>query len=296
MFSFFTGLFSHTSSMHLEYGQLLGIMIIISTISTLSAFLILNVDAARWFGVDGLNIPGTMKRSSFVLLAMVILLIFILSFSSLILEAVEAVLYGVFRLIVFLLNLLAVEQQPEDVMQRDESSLFPDSYESASEPSIIGVILMWLVVGVLILAIITSIVIAMLKLIRFIMRLLKAEREKEATGNEVFTEIIEKISLVRKKRAFRGFTRQPRYSSLLTERERILYIYREYVKRAKRNGFTDDSFSDTANEILEEISQNANRESFPLPDDLSAVFNAVRYSNDSAIVVEADKLRRRLIP
>jgi len=125
--------------------------------------------------------------------------------------------------------------------------------------------------------------------------LFKTGRGSVMQSSEVFTEIIEKIAPARKKRTIRDFIREPRYSSLQTDRERILFIYRAYVKRAKRHGYTYNSNSGTANEILDEITQNASPGTFPLPENLNAAFNAVRYSNEVTVPLNADELKRKLL-
>ena len=280
-----------------EHEQLYGILIIISTVSILSFFLIINIDDARWFGPDRLNIPDNMKRSSFIILAIVSVVIALVSFSSIIVEAVKTFFIGIFRLIIALIELLAPSGRVIGAQQPAADQFFGFEGDAAlvDEATHIHPVIIWIIIGASFAVLATLIVFALIKVIRFLIKIFRTERSGISLGNEVFTEIIEKITPNRKKRTLREYVKQARYSSLQTDRERILYIYRVYVKRAKRSGFTHDGISDTANEVLDEITQNANRERFPLPDDLNKIFNVVRYSNDINIPVDTDELKRRLL-
>jgi len=280
-----------------EQEQLYGILIIISTVSILSFFLIINIDSARWFGPDRLNIPDSMKRSSFIILAIVSVVIALVSFSSIIVEAVKSFFIGIFRLIIALIELLAPSGRVIETQQPagDPFSFFEVDAAPVDEPTYLHPAIIWIIIGISFAVLAALIIFAIVKLVRFLLKLFRTERSGISLGNEVFTEIIEKIAPNRKKRTLRDYVKQARYSSLQSDRERILYIYKAYVKRAKRNGFTHDGIGDTANEVLDEITKNANKERFPLPDDLNNIFNVVRYSNDINIPVDTDELKRRLL-
>ena len=296
MLNFVIGVIIRLAVTHIFNEQFLNILIIISTVAVLSFFLILNIDNARWFGPDKLSIPVSVKRSSFVILAVVGAVITLISFSSFIIDALGSLIRGIFLLIDSLLGLFASNGQLYEEQPYPADGMRPfDGDFSAFEPASVNPVLTMIVAGIFFAVLIALFTFALIKFIKYIVRLFKSGRSTGTTESGVFSEVIEKIVPNRKKRSLREYIGQPRYSSLQTERERILFIYRKYVKRAKQSGFTQNDISDTPYEVLEEISGNASGERFPLPENLGAVFNAARYGNDSSFPVTADDLKRRLL-
>jgi len=292
--TFFLGFVDHRSVLLVSYGSLLSVFIIVSTISMLALFIVLNVDTARWFGMDGLSIPGTMKRSSLIIIVIVSVAITAMSFSSIIIETLSAVITGFFRLIYYLLSLLPLGLLAEGVPQHPSDIPFV-SGSQPSEPSIIMMIISWIAIIAFLILFAGLIVFSIVKLVKYLIKLCMSEQNKATIRSEVFTEIIEKIEPLRKKRAPRSYIRQPRYSTLLTDRERIIFIYREYIKRAKRNGLTGDSLSDTPSEIIEEIAANISENNFPPPEGLDKAFNTANYSNNDLININTEELKKRLL-
>jgi hypothetical protein len=299
--SFFLGFLIYRGLSFTENEQLLNIIIAVSIFSSVSFFLITNVTTVRWFSIYCLSVPRSMKRASVILLSVVCVLIAVVTLSSWIFSAVEALINGIINVIraiaEFINNMLdtmAVEQ-PAGVGAPELPPILDTPVEEGRE-SIFLIILNW-IVGILTICGFLFLLYTLIKKIaRFFIWLFRGRQSNNVTlESEVFTEVIEKIAPDLKKRAARRFNRQPRYSSLLTERERILYIYNEYVKRAKRRGFTRDGLSDTPNEVLDEVAQSIGdgEEAFPLPDGLGAVYNAVRYGDVD--VTGANELKQKLL-
>jgi len=281
-----------------EQKQILDILIIISTGAMLSFFLISNMDTARWFGQDKLPIPANMKRSFIIILAAVCIIIAVISFPSWIVDFIQAVLRGIFILISALLTLLASSMQIDEL--QEELPIVPglpffEADSSIAEATPLSPVITWIVTGIFLTALVVFLVLSFIVLTRLILRLLKKRQNTTALSDDVYTETIEKIKRERKKRKTRRYMGNLRYSSLKTNRERIIFIYNAYVKRAKRNGLTSNYQSDTANEILDEISCNIKDNKFPLPEDLKIIFNTVKYGKDNMIKIDTDELKRRLL-
>jgi hypothetical protein len=172
---------------------------------------------------------------------------------------------------------------------------FPGGEDIGQEPYEVNPVVMWLVLGFFLLVLSGLIIFAFVKLIMFAFKLLKAKHQRAIVNSNVFTETIEKIESSRKKRSKKSRAKRLTYSSLMTESERIKYIYYEYVRRAKRNGLTSDTISDTPNVILDEVVRNIQDSSekkdkdFPLPGNLGGAFCKVRYGdcNDNADEIKA---------
>jgi len=281
-----------------EQKQIIGILIILSTGAVLSYFLIFNMDSARWFGQDKLPIPGNMKRSFFLILAAVCIFIAIISFPSWIVDFVQTLLFGIFMLISALLRFLApggqTDELPEELPIMNGLPFF-DGETPAEDLTSLNPIVTWIVVGVFIFALAALLILTISLIIKLILRLLRTRRNYTAVINDVYTETIEKITRKNKRGNLRKYTGNPRYSSLKTNRERIIYIYNAYVKRAKRNGLTLNGHNDTANEILEEITNNIKDNKFPYPENLNIAFNTVKYGKDDMTTIDAGELKRKLI-
>jgi len=280
-----------------DYGFQFHILVAVSTFSVLSYFVLLNIDVSRQFGMDMLNIPGTTKRAVIIVIAVVIAFMLVFTFMPWILQAVEAFLLLIRNAIIGLLSLIPSSDDPipANGSGGEDPFLFIEGDEGASETSIFARIFMWIIVGLSILAMFAAIIFALVKMILFIFRLFKKRHQRVAINSEVYIETIEKITPTRKKRALRNYFRRPRYSSLRTERERIAYIYSEYVKRAKNKGLTRDYANDTATEVLDEVESNLKDETFPLPENLATLFNTAIYSNIDAYECGADELKKRLL-
>jgi len=299
-FNLFIGLLDYRSSTFAGYGTLLTVSTGISTLCLLSFFIVLNVDSIRWFGTDGLSVPNNMKFASFAIIAAGGVLLTVISFSPWLAETGRFLLGGVIRLVNnFFRYIFSFNSSDQPVNYESQPQNDPPVFDMFDDPETgtyeVDPILMWLGTGIILAAFLSLVVIALVKIIRFLLRLYRTGIKRVAPGNEVFTEIIEKITHERGKRTRRDIKKVPSYSSLKTERERILYIYREYVRKAKRCGFTSDNFSDTPNEVLSEIFQNASGGSFPLPDNLTAAFNTVRYSNENIESIDVYELKQRLL-
>jgi len=299
LFGFFMGFFIYRGVWITDSVRLPGILIIISMFSVLSYFLLNNVNTVRWFSTHRLSIPGSIKRSSFALLSVLCLLISLISLSPWILRAIEAFFSAVVKLIRSLIDLLMSFLQPPPVTdQLEGGSGFPPVFEQSTEAGmneLFARIMAWLTIAILIGAAVFLIIKLIILIVKLLMRLFKVNNNQRTPEYEVFTEVIEKITPGNKKRATLRYARKPRYSSLLTDRERILFIYNEYAKRAKRYGFTQNKNSDTPNEVLYEVSKNLSNEKLPMPGDLGLVYNAVRYNDDDVYATGADDLKRKLL-
>jgi len=297
MFNLFTVLFFYISIIITEHGQLFDILIAISTFSILSYFMILNIDASRRFGVDVIKIPGTTKRVMLVILAIFCILVILLSIMPWIVEALETLLSIVRSLLSQLIGIFTFtpEPQPGNLQENPGLPPFIGAPDPIQEPGLFYHVLMWLSVAILIIVMLFAIIFALVKITLLIVRLFITDHQRKKTNNEVFTETIEKVAPKRKEQKLRSYFKRPRYSSLLTDRERILYIYNEYVRRAKRTGLTHNSLNDTPNEVLDEITKNISESSFPLPENLSAIFSIARYSDSNTDNLGADELKRRLL-
>jgi len=279
----------------------------------------MNIDTSRHFGEDILRIPGVMKRTSIIIIIVIGSLMTIIMFMPWILEAIETVLGIIFRFLYNLPDYLLADidvPPPSAPAVQDDFPFFIDD-EPVSESRPIPMVIIWILIGASALAMIGAIIFALIKIVIFIMSLFKTRSFKSITDSEVFTETIEKISPTRVKRSVRNLIRRPRYSSLLTERERILFIYNEYVKRAKKKGLTSDYANNTATEVLDEITLNAiinenigkssgkstgtsksattGAGNYTLPENLAEAFNKAKDSNIDTELSGADALKQRLL-
>ena len=298
------GFFNYRGTLFTEVEQQLNRTIIFSVYAVLSFFMINNIDNARWFGTDRLKIPNAMKHSAFVLLAILGVLTAALSFSTLILSVLETIFDSIAVLLrslaEFLTGMLRSDAPFQDTPADMPFLPEPDEY---TEPS--GTPRAMMVTGYIMLTVTAAVagvlvLIGLFFILRALVRFILTNREDDEIQQAVFTEVIEKITPGRDKRAAKRRGRRQRYSSLQTERERILFIYREYVRRAKNNGLTGDHPGDTANEILNEIIENAGGRNFPLPDGLGIAYNAARYSDDydentGSGTISSSELKQRLI-
>jgi hypothetical protein len=292
------------------FGPLHSIFTAVSTIAVFAFFMLQNVDTSRRFGEDSMKIPASMNRAIITILSVVGLLMLIFTMMPWIQNVIEALIAGLAGLFArslrFLLSLSRrtdYQSVPDDYSPGD-FGLFPliGDEDIVYEASEVNPVVMWLILGVFLLFLSTLIIFALIKLIPFIFKLLKTKHQRSITYNDVFTETIEKIESTRKKQSKKSRTKRLRYLDLQTERERIKYIYNEYVRRAKRHGLTRDAFNDTPNEILDEVTRSIQEsrekrdQSFPQPGNLATAFNTVRYSdcNDSSIGITAQELRKKL--
>jgi hypothetical protein len=251
--------------------------------------MLLNIDTSRRFGNDNMKIPASMNHAMITILAAVSLLMLIIALMPWIQNVIEALIIGIAGLIMRFFRFLLTRPQRE--YQDIPNEYFPDSEPLLDDSDIIyespdtNPVVMWLLLGFFLLVLSALVIFALIKLSLFLFKLLKAKQQRAIINNEVFTETIEKIKSTRKKRTKQNRNKRPRYSSLLTESERIKYIYNAYVRRAKRNGLTQDTNSDTPNEVLDEIvinlkeNQGKQDKNFPLPGKLGIAFNTVRYGN-----------------
>jgi hypothetical protein len=302
VFNLITGLMLRINAEFGGFGPLHGIFITISTVAVFTYFMLLNIDTARIFGNDNMKIPASMTRAILMILIVVSLIILIFTLLPWIQSAIAALITGIAGLLGRLIRLIVSSLQREYQPVHDDynpvyNDLFPliSDEDNIYDSSEINPIVMWVFLGFFLIILSTLIIFALIKLILFIYKLLKPKHQRGIQDNEVFTETIEKIETARKKRKKRSRNKRAGYSSLQTESERIKYIYTEYVRRAKRNGLTQDETSDTPNEVLDEVlrsihdSQRNRDKSFPLPGNLGVAFNTVRYgnSNDSEDEINA---------
>jgi len=300
----FLGLFSNNGSIFVGHEYVFAISMIISLFSILAYFLISSVDSIRWFNKSRLQIPATMRRSSILLLVGIGFIFAILASISWIARVFDMIISSIIELIRSLHNFITNALQnliPEQSYQPpmpDALPMFPEIYESAEESGVIHIIaniLFWILVIALVVSITVSLVLLFIRVLKLIQRYIKTWKPADMLENDVFTEVVEKSVFIRKATKLRRYERKPRYSSLMTERERILFIYHEYVRRAKRNKLTIDNFSDTPSEVLEEIAGNVKEKAFPEPKGLSTAYNIARYSNDFSDVADSAELKRRLL-
>jgi len=280
--------------------QVLGILVIISTVAALAFYLTYNMDNARWFGTESLKIPGSMKRSSILLLTVVCLLITIVAFSQWIMDTIKLIAGSIFNLIGRFLGLFKFDWKIDGSVMEPLPPMnglpsFIEEIVESEEPVAQNPVLIWIFAGFLIAAVLFMITFIVILFIKFLLRVFKDKQISTTTGSEVYSEIIEKISLVSKIRKKRAKAGSVRYSSLLTDRERVLFIYHKYVKRAQHDGYTYNSFSDTSSEILDEIAQKAGESKFPLPGNLSILFNSAKYGNNPNFTADANELKKRLL-
>jgi hypothetical protein len=309
VFNFVTGVLLRVNAEFSGIGPLHSIFLIISTVAVFTYFMLLHIDTARIFGNDNMKIPASMSRA--ILLILIVVSLFILIFTLLpwIQNIIVALITGIAgllaRLIRFIFTSLQRDYQPfpDDYIPGnfDSFPLFSDE-DIIYEQSEISPVVMWVFFGLLLLILSVLIIFALTKLILFLVKLLKSKHQRVVMDGEVFTETIERIKSSRKKRIKRNRTKRPRYASLQTESERIKFIYNEYVRRAKRNGLTQNANNDTPNEILGEVvrsiqdSQEKRDKSFPLPGNLGDAFNAVRYGdcNGSSLEIKAFELKKKV--
>jgi len=300
MFNLSIALFFQKSPFMAEHGQIFSILLAISTFSILSYYMILNIDTSRRFGVDVIKIPRTTKCVMLVILAIFCLVVILLSVMPWIVETLETLLLIVRNLFsqFFGLFTLNADLSPDQIQETPAAPpLFSgvDEYEPLREPGLLYHIIMRLSMVVLVILMLTAFVLMLVKLTVLIIRLFNKDQQRKKANNEVFTETIEKVAPKRKDREKRRYFKRPRYSSLLTDRERVLYIYSEYIRRAKRIGLTHDNLNNTPNEVLDEITKNISKSSFPLPEYLSVIYNIARYSYPNTEITGVDELRRRLL-
>ena len=287
-----------------ENEQFLNILLIISFIALFSYFVVQGIDESRWFGVDCLKIPRAMQRAAIVLVAVVSVLFLIVSSAGWIARGVEgffAVVANLLsRLNEFIFNFISSlfrETSPSPLLPV-EPMLPPELIQPyvPHQESMVQIVLSWVTLIIFALILIVLFSITLFKLVKSIIQIFKAKHREVWHISEVYEEVIEKITASENKRAKpRNFFSSQRYSSLRSDRERILFIYKEYVKRAKRKGFTHDKASATPNEILYEVSKNIGAEKFPYPENLESAFNTARYSDDYDTILGADELKHRLL-
>jgi len=299
VFNFLTGFILQINADFGGFGPLHGIFITISTVAVFVYFMLLNIDTSRRFGNVNMKIPSSMNRAAITILAAVSLLMLIITLMPWIQNVIEALIIGITGVIMrffrFLLTSLQREYRPVPNEYFPDSEPLIDDGDIIFESSEVNPVVMWLLIGLFLLVLSALIIFAFIKLILLLFKLLKSTHQRAITDNEVFIETIEKIEQGRKKRIKRSRDKRTRYSSLQTESERIKCIYNEYVRRAKRNGYTQDANSDTPNEVLDEVirsiqdNQGEQNKSFPLPGNLANAFNTVRYGNfgDNTNKVEA---------
>jgi len=158
----------------------------------------------------------------------------------------------------------------------------------------------WLVGAIAAIAVAAGLAFLLFKLAKLVIKAVKylidLFRKTEPGDNIAYTTVVEKLGTARIKRSRPGGGAglQPRYSMLRTEAERVRFIYREYVKRARRGGMTDDRPGGTPNDILCDIAANA-PDGFPLPGSLGDTYNAARYGAEGAVTSGADGLKKRLL-
>jgi len=298
-FNLFTALFLQRSPFMAEHGQLFSILTAVSSFSILSFFMIQNIDSSRRFGVDVIKLPSTTKRVMLVIIAIFCIIVILLSVLPWITEAFDALLSFARNILSQLSGIISFDFDPlpgQRPVPPPQPPLIvePDEDAPISEPGLLYQIIMRVSLVILIAFMLFALIFALVKFTIFIIKLFKTDRQRPQINSEVFTETIEKVLPNRKEQKVRSYFKRPRYSSLLTDRERIFYIYKEYVRRAKRSGLTHDSLNDTPNEVLDEITKNVSGSNFPLPESLSTVFNLAKYGDPVTEITEVHELKQRL--
>jgi len=299
IFNFAVAFFMRLSPFMAEHGHMFNILVAISTFAILTFFIIQNIDASRLFGTDVVKIPSTTKRTVIVVLAVLSVLVVLFSLMPWILEALEALFSVIGNLFLRLFSLITARSGPAPEYipyDPDQATLFDDlEPASDSEPRIVSPIIMQMAFGLFALIMLVLIVFALVKLVLFVIRLFKVGPQRNKESDDVFTETIEVLSPEKKERRLRNLLNRPRYSSLKTEHERIIFIYNEYIRRAKRTGLTRNDMSDTPNEVLDGITQSIAESNFPHPENLAVAFNTVKYSTPDTEITGADELKRHLL-
>lgn len=302
-FNFCVGFLIHTGALSGGAEEIFSHSVYVSAFSALSFFILSNVDRARRFGADRLRIPRAMKRHTAAMIAICGTLIAAFSFSPLILAALGAVLRGVrtafLAVVGFIVSLLSrisfnfAELPPEEGAEGGFDFGVPDDMAGADIPWFFH-IAAFLTVAFAALFFLFMLIKLLLWMYGQLKQLFYTRGRREDIA---YTEEIEKIGTGRKKRrsVFRGFKPRLRYPASAPERERVKFIYREYVRRAKQAGYTGDCSGHTACEILAEVEKNAAGSVFPRPDGLAPAYNAARYGHGGTEAGGADDLKKRLL-
>jgi hypothetical protein len=307
VFNFFLALALYSKMpLIIGYEDALSHSIYVSVLAALSFFIINSVDNARCFGVDRLKIPRTMKRHTVMMIAVCGLIIAALSLSPLLVAAFEAIWGGV----VFLLSAISdfleyffsqltvpsegIEEvaagRPADMPPLPEDEVIPDPI-----PGWLLTAMSVFIIGLTVFSVLFMAAMLFTALYKYLKKIFTRQTGWE--DDFAYVEIVEKADRIRKKR--RGRPRKlklrPKYPAGASERERVRFIYREYVGKAKSAAYTTDPPGGTPGEILYGIGQKAAGSDFPQPDGLGSVYNAASYGHSNTEVAGADELKKRLL-
>jgi hypothetical protein len=293
-----------------SYANVFAHSIYVSVLSSLTFFILHGIDGARRFGADRLAIPSAMRRNSAAIIAAcAVLTLITATFVSHILGAgswllrslrfvIEFAAASIVRFFRYLLDLLP--ERTEEFQEYPEPPADPfaglplDEGEAVSIPDWLTTAITVTAALLIAAAVLTGLVRMLIKLYRYLTEL----SEKLSIGEDIaYTETIEKIGDERfaAARARRRVKRGKRYPANASEREKIQFIYGEYVGMAAKQGYTKNRSGQTPCEILNEIDLNTVGEAFPKPENLGDVYNAARYGHDGLPVSGADGFRKRLL-
>ena len=266
----------------------------ISVFAALGAYILRNVDQSRYFGDHRLPVPRTIRRMAMFLTILCGMLITIVSFASTIPKMIAALLRGIASIIQTLFNLFAPRGMPDGSLPAETMNAI-SNFEALSEthgPDIPE----WLLTAIAGILFTAFALFMMYKLFRLLVRIIRylAQRRPVNTAESAvrYEEAIEKLEKIATPPARRTIRRE-KYRTLHTERERIRFIYREYVRKAERKGFTANLPGNTPNDVLQEIGHNASG-IFPLPGELGNAYHNARYG-DSPSLPDAETLRKNLL-
>ena len=271
--------------------------IYISVFSIMLLFFIQNIDRARYFGADKHKLPGDTKRLVLIIIIVLSCLTAGLAFTPIILDAIKTLFNYIKALIAAFFALFKMQNGDGETMESGNGGFFMG--EPGSESNGFG-IPPWLagaIVAVLFAAGLSFLLFKLaILIIRLVKHLLKLMRKTIPGESIAYTTVVEKIGPKRRRRSEpKNLTvARQRYSSLRTEAERVRYVYREYVKRARQAGLTDDRPSCTPNDVLGEIDANTD-DYLPPPGELGDKYNAARYGAGGLVASGADELKKRLL-
>ncbi|MDR0324509.1 MAG: hypothetical protein LBI19_00250 [Oscillospiraceae bacterium] len=274
----------------------------LSVFSVLTFLVALNMDESRRFGESRLPIPPATQRTAAAVIVSGGLLIAVVSFSPLIARLFQFIFGGLRMLISAFSGFIASLFTGEETVALPPPE--PEPVEITSLPELLGEepggfdIPEWLITAIAIIAMTVFVGFLLFQCVKLLIKLFKHLMERiNMNWNEDdvgYTEIVEAMERERLKNTR---TRLPRlrYKGLKTERERVRFIYREYVKRAKRGTLTYDRPAETPKEILSEIGIKAEDAGFPPPEGLDDAYNAARYGGEETAVSGADEMKKRLL-
>ena len=117
-------------------------------------------------------------------------------------------------------------------------------------------------------------------LVRFMQKLARGSRKPRGDGARRLTSYSDERSEIEVSRKTKQERKKVKWKDITSERERVRYIYRAFVRLRIKNGFSF-AISETPNEIMERLDEAGTAGLF-------ALYNVARYADDERRVTPGD--------